>query len=81
MPGPGGLRHILEPININGLTIKNRVVRTAHGTNIGRGRMDDDLIAYHAARARGKQLARLRNACDRVSARVRGRTQRLSRRH
>lgn len=48
-----GLRHVLEPITINGLTVKNRVVRTAHGTNIGRGRMNDDLIAYHSARARG----------------------------
>jgi 2,4-dienoyl-CoA reductase-like NADH-dependent reductase (Old Yellow Enzyme family) len=29
------------------------VVRTAHGTNIGQGRISDDLIAYHLARARG----------------------------
>lgn len=49
----GGLQYALSPITINGLTIKNRVVRTAHGTNIGQGRMNDDLIAYHAARARG----------------------------
>jgi len=28
-------------------------VRTAHGTNIGAGRVNDDLIAYHEARARG----------------------------
>jgi 2,4-dienoyl-CoA reductase-like NADH-dependent reductase (Old Yellow Enzyme family) len=44
---------VLEPITIHGLTIKNRVVRTAHGTNIGNGRVDEHLIAYHAARARG----------------------------
>jgi hypothetical protein len=51
--GTASLRFALDPITINGLTIKNRVVRTAHGTNIGQGRMNDDLIAYHAARARG----------------------------
>ena len=28
-------------------------MRTAHGTNIGEGRVNDDLIAYHEARARG----------------------------
>ncbi|MCQ3810242.1 MAG: NAD(P)-binding protein [Acidimicrobiia bacterium] len=45
--------HVLEPIEINGLEIKNRVVRTAHGTNIGQGRITDELIAYHEARAAG----------------------------
>ncbi|MDE0580537.1 MAG: FAD-dependent oxidoreductase [bacterium] len=45
--------HILAPIEINGLEIKNRVVRTAHGTNIGQGRINDELIAYHEARAAG----------------------------
>lgn len=47
------LQHVLAPITINGLSIKNRVVRTAHGTNLGGGALSDDLIAYHAARARG----------------------------
>lgn len=45
--------HVLAPIEINGLVVKNRVVRTAHGTNIGRGRITDELIAYHEARAAG----------------------------
>lgn len=45
--------HVLAPIEINGLKIKNRVVRTAHGTNIGQGRLNDELIAYHEARAAG----------------------------
>ena len=45
--------HVLAPIEINGLEIKNRVVRTAHGTNIGQGRINDELIAYHEARAAG----------------------------
>ena len=40
-----GLKHALTPIHINGLEIKNRVVRTAHGTHIGQGRVNDDLIA------------------------------------
>lgn len=45
--------HVLAPIEINGREIKNRVVRTAHGTNIGQGRITDELIAYHEARAAG----------------------------
>lgn len=45
------LTHVLQPIDINGCTIKNRVVRTAHAT--GLGPMNDALIAYHAERAAG----------------------------
>lgn len=45
--------HVLAPIEINRLVVKNRVVRTAHGTNIGQGRINDELIAYHEARAAG----------------------------
>ena len=45
--------HVLSPITIGGVQIPNRVVRTAHGTGIGGGTMSDDLVAYHAARARG----------------------------
>ena len=33
--------------------IKNRVLRTAHGTNMGDGGLSNDLIAYHEARAKG----------------------------
>jgi 2,4-dienoyl-CoA reductase-like NADH-dependent reductase (Old Yellow Enzyme family) len=47
------LEHVLSPLTVNGVELPNRVVRTAHGTNIGRGRVDDDLIAYHLARGRG----------------------------
>ena len=47
------LEHVLSPIRINKLEIKNRVVRTAHGTSMGYGDLSDDLIAYHEARARG----------------------------
>ena len=45
--------HVLAPIEINRLVVKNRVVRTAHGTNIGQGWITDELIAYHEARAAG----------------------------
>lgn len=41
----------LSPIEIGGVAIKNRIVRTAHAT--GLGPMNDALIAYHAARAAG----------------------------
>jgi 2,4-dienoyl-CoA reductase-like NADH-dependent reductase (Old Yellow Enzyme family) len=41
--------HLFRPLDVNGCTIPNRVVRTAHST----GTMGEDLIAYHEARARG----------------------------
>lgn len=44
---------IMSPIMINGLEVRNRVARAAHGTSYGRGGISDDLIAYHEARARG----------------------------
>ncbi|WP_199688206.1 NAD-binding protein [Noviherbaspirillum sedimenti] len=47
------LTHVLQPITIGGVTIPNRVVRSAHGTRFGGGLMSDDLIAYHALRACG----------------------------
>jgi 2,4-dienoyl-CoA reductase-like NADH-dependent reductase (Old Yellow Enzyme family)/thioredoxin reductase len=43
----------LTPIRIGNVEIKNRVVRTAHGTLLGAGTVNDELIAYHMARARG----------------------------
>ena len=45
--------HVLSPIDIGGVTVPNRVVRTAHATGIGDGHMSAELIEYHAARARG----------------------------
>ncbi|MGE0385829.1 MAG: NAD-binding protein [Gammaproteobacteria bacterium] len=47
------LRHVLTPVQIGQVEIPNRVVRTAHGTDIGRYKVDDNLIAYHLARAKG----------------------------
>ncbi|MCU1658612.1 MAG: hypothetical protein JWO57_3268 [Pseudonocardiales bacterium] len=48
-----GLRRVFEPIDIRGVRIPNRVVRTAHLTKMGIGQVSDDLIDYHLARARG----------------------------
>ena len=45
------LTHVMRPITIGAVELKNRVVRTAHAT--GMGPMSDDLIAYHLARAEG----------------------------
>lgn len=45
--------HVDKPIRIGAIELKNRVVRPAHGTVIGKGIMNDALIAYHEARARG----------------------------
>ena len=47
------LERVLSPIAIGGVEVKNRVVRTAHGTSMGYGDLSDDLIAYHLARAKG----------------------------
>lgn len=44
----------LSPIRIGKVEIKNRIARTAHATMMARGgRITDDLIAYHLARAEG----------------------------
>lgn len=47
------LRHVLTPTSIGTIELRNRVVRTAYGTNLGRGELNEDLIAHHEARARG----------------------------
>jgi 2,4-dienoyl-CoA reductase-like NADH-dependent reductase (Old Yellow Enzyme family) len=47
------LTHVLTPLRIGAVELKNRVVRPAHGTMIGAGSLNEDLIAYHEARARG----------------------------
>jgi 2,4-dienoyl-CoA reductase-like NADH-dependent reductase (Old Yellow Enzyme family) len=44
--------HVLQPIRINKLEIKNRIFRAGHGTYYGRGSVSDSLIAYHEARAK-----------------------------
>ena len=41
--------NIFQPIDVGGVTIKNRIVRSPHGT----GLQGEALIAYHEARAKG----------------------------
>jgi 2,4-dienoyl-CoA reductase-like NADH-dependent reductase (Old Yellow Enzyme family)/thioredoxin reductase len=58
------LTHLLQPITINKLEVKNRILRTGHGTYYGKGSVSDDLIAYHEARARsGVGLTTLEVTC------------------
>jgi 2,4-dienoyl-CoA reductase-like NADH-dependent reductase (Old Yellow Enzyme family) len=45
--------HVLSPFRLGSVELRNRVVRTAHGTGLGRGGLSDELIAWHEARARG----------------------------
>ncbi|SCW80372.1 2,4-dienoyl-CoA reductase [Sphingobium faniae] len=45
--------HVDKPIKIGNVQLKNRIVRPAHGTNHGKGFINDDLIAYHELRAKG----------------------------
>ncbi|WP_292931055.1 FAD-dependent oxidoreductase [Novosphingobium sp. PASSN1] len=48
------LRRVFEPLLINQLKIPNRIARSAHGTSLAlHGAISDQLIAYHAARAKG----------------------------
>jgi 2,4-dienoyl-CoA reductase-like NADH-dependent reductase (Old Yellow Enzyme family) len=47
------LRQVLTPLTVGPVTLPNRVVRTGHGTGLGRGTINDTLIDYHVARARG----------------------------
>ncbi len=43
-----------SPLRINGLELRNRITRTAHGTGYAvKGEVTERLIAYHEARARG----------------------------
>jgi 2,4-dienoyl-CoA reductase-like NADH-dependent reductase (Old Yellow Enzyme family) len=44
--------HVLEPIRINQVEVKNRIFRSGHGTYFGKGRVNDTLVAYHEERAK-----------------------------
>lgn len=44
--------HVLRPIRIGDVEVRNRVVRTAHGTRLA-AHSFEDFYEYHAARARG----------------------------
>ena len=47
------LKMVFEPITIGKVEIKNRVLRTAHGTSLAKPDINDEFIAYHLERARG----------------------------
>ncbi len=45
---------LLSPITINGLTVRNRIVSSGHGTRLAdKHKISDRLHAYHEARAKG----------------------------
>jgi 2,4-dienoyl-CoA reductase-like NADH-dependent reductase (Old Yellow Enzyme family)/thioredoxin reductase len=44
---------VLSPLQIGPVTVKNRIVRTGHGTGFGGGTMSPALIEYHVERAKG----------------------------
>lgn len=46
------LTRVFEPIRLGGVEIRNRIFRAAHGTHFTPGHIGDQLIAYHAERAR-----------------------------
>ena len=45
--------NLFSPLRVRNVTLKNRVFSSAHGTMIAAGNVNDRLIAYHEARARG----------------------------
>ncbi|MET0986450.1 MAG: FAD-dependent oxidoreductase [Steroidobacteraceae bacterium] len=47
------LEAVFSPIRVGGVDVPNRIVRTAHITLFANGAINDDLIAYHVARAKG----------------------------
>ncbi len=47
------LELVWEPLTINNVTLRNRIVRAAHGTGFARGQVTDTLKAYQVERARG----------------------------
>jgi 2,4-dienoyl-CoA reductase-like NADH-dependent reductase (Old Yellow Enzyme family) len=56
--GPMTYRHLLEPIRLGPVELRNRVVSTSHQTSLVHDHVPtDDLVAYHEARARGGAAA------------------------
>lgn len=47
------LKLVWQPLTIKNVTLRNRIVRSAHGTGFARGLVTDTLKQYHLARARG----------------------------
>lgn len=49
-----GLTHLLSPLQIRGLTLRNRIFSTGHmAVMLEDGKVSDAMIAYHAAKAKG----------------------------
>ncbi|MFT5349300.1 MAG: 2,4-dienoyl-CoA reductase-like NADH-dependent reductase (Old Yellow Enzyme family) [Gammaproteobacteria bacterium] len=58
-----GLEKASQPISIRNTVVSNRIVRTAHATNFGDGKITSEIIAYHALAAHsGVGLSILENA-------------------
>ena len=54
MSGGGRYRHLFAPLRVGPLTVRNRIVFSAHLTNYARdGRATEQHAAYYAARAAG----------------------------
>lgn len=50
-----GFAHLLQPIRLGSVEIRNRVVLTGHGTGMPKdGTPDDQMIAYYEERAKGE---------------------------
>ncbi|MGH2876905.1 MAG: hypothetical protein ACRDLV_11700, partial [Solirubrobacteraceae bacterium] len=50
----GDLSHLLSPVQVGPVTLRNRVVSTSHQTSLVHDHLPtDDLVAYHRARAAG----------------------------
>ena len=48
------LKHLFSPLTIRDVTIRNRILSTGHQTFLAsKGKITDELIAYHEARAKG----------------------------
>ena len=46
--------HLFSPLNLRGLTLRNRILSTGHDTTLPtEAKVNDELIAYHRARAKG----------------------------
>ena len=46
--------HLFSPLSLRGVTLKNRIFSTGHMTTLVSGGLpNDDLVAYHEARAAG----------------------------
>jgi 2,4-dienoyl-CoA reductase-like NADH-dependent reductase (Old Yellow Enzyme family) len=45
--------NLFSPLAIRNVSVKNRIFSSAHGTMLAAGNVNDALIAYHEARARG----------------------------